>query len=156
MKTRLPFRYSRPVSFSSWAVLAVMSLGAGCGPDFSGHWQGNLNESWTCSDGSSAPSISNPINWVISEGGGLIKIVTTGACGTFDAEQRGSEAELLPKDCPQVVNPGNGAILVQHVRTGQLSLRGETMSVTLNSAIDVYTSSARGVCQSVATGVLGH
>ena len=134
-------------------LLGALGLCA-CGPDFTGRWVGNLNETGSCSDGSGIPSNSNPIDWSISAQGSKLTIVTTANCGSFTATQEGSTASLDRKDCPVQTERETGATQQLHVLSGTLSLNGATMSVVVLSTYDATTPTASGECSATATGLL--
>lgn len=134
-------------------IVAVVMLGAACGPDFDGVFQGQLQATQACSDGT-AGAATIGVAWTLVEAGSNLSIRTGGGCDPLSAVVRGDTAELQPKTCPPFTD-ASGITDVLMFRFGTLRLLEPNIQISVTAQDNLTPSPpAPAACNATLSGQL--
>lgn len=129
------------------SLVAVIVMLVGCGPDFSGSYNGLLAQAGSCSDGSSGTS-SDTVTWTLSEEG---RATFTGACSPIETTARGNVLTMQGKTCTPTSDAGVTYTLT--ITDGTATLNGDVLAVAMHNILN-WNGAASGHCNITWSGNL--
>jgi hypothetical protein len=135
-----------------YLVILISSISlVGCGPDWSGKFEGKLSQTGTCSDGSSVPASSSAISLTLKDDGD--SVTWEAACGaTAIADVDGDIANVRQYSCPAQTQT-NGTTIATTVTDGKLTLNDNVLQAEFDISLSL-SGTTTGTCDVVAEGSL--
>lgn len=132
----------------SLVLLSTISL-MGCGPDWSGKFDGKLSQTGTCSDGSSVPKTTTAVTLTLQDNGDTI--TWEASCGaTAIADVDGDIANVRQYSCPAQTQ-ADGTTIATTVNDGKLTLNDNVLNAEFNISLSL-SGTITGTCDVVADG----
>lgn len=124
---------------------------AGCGPDWSGKFEGKLSQTGTCSDGSSVPASTTAVSLTLKDDGDTV--TWEAPCGaTAIANVDGDVANVRQYSCPAQTQT-DGTTIATTVTDGKLTLNDNILEVEFDLSLSL-SGTITGTCDVVAEGSL--
>lgn len=148
----MPARVANPRAMRFASVFLFLLLTA-CGPDFAGNYTGGVTITGSCSDGSGGVDTLTT-EWTIADSGDELTIIPGGNCGNLTASVDGNLAEIRQKTCPAHTG-ASGNTTTETVTGGTLALKGDALSVSVDTNAQITGPSGAGTCRYLTAGTLG-
>ena len=134
-----------------FVILISSILLAGCGPDWSGKFEGKLSQTGTCSDGSSVPASSTAVSLTLQDDGDTV--TWEASCGaTAIADVNDDVASVRQYSCPAQTGT-DGTTIATTVTDGKLTLNDNVLEVEFDLFLSL-SGTITATCDVVAEGSL--